>query len=48
MKKVTLLGDSIRQRGYGKRVPEMLGNEYEVFPYHLFYEKISASESVYW
>ena len=31
MKKVTLLGDSIRQIGYGTRVPELLGDEYEVF-----------------
>lgn len=31
MKKVTLLGDSIRQLGYGTRVPELLGEEYEVF-----------------
>ena len=31
MKKVTLLGDSIRQIGYGTKVPEMLGEEYEVF-----------------
>ena len=31
MKKVTLLGDSIRQIGYGTRVPEMLGPDYEVF-----------------
>jgi hypothetical protein len=31
MKKVALLGDSIRQLGYGKRVPEMLGEEYTVF-----------------
>ena len=31
MKKVTLLGDSIRQIGYGTVVPEMLGAEYEVF-----------------
>ena len=31
MIKVTLLGDSIRQIGYGTRVPEMLGEEYEVF-----------------
>ena len=31
MKKVTLLGDSIRQIGYGTKVPEMLGDEYEVF-----------------
>ena len=30
MKKVTLLGDSIRQIGYGTKVPEMLGDEYEV------------------
>ncbi|MBQ2769533.1 MAG: SGNH/GDSL hydrolase family protein [Clostridia bacterium] len=31
MKKVTLLGDSIRLIGYGTRVPQMLGDEYEVF-----------------
>ena len=31
MKKVTLLGDSIRQIGYGTKVPEMLGGEYEIF-----------------
>ena len=31
MKKVTLLGDSIRQIGYGYKVPELLGEEYEVF-----------------
>ena len=31
MKKVTLLGDSIRQIGYGTKVPELLGDEYEVF-----------------
>ena len=31
MKKVTLLGDSIRLIGYGTKVPEMLGEEYEVF-----------------
>ena len=31
MKKVALLGDSIRQMGYGTKVPELLGNEYEVF-----------------
>lgn len=31
MKKVTLLGDSIRQIGYGTKVPELLGEEYEVF-----------------
>ena len=31
MKKVTLLGDSIRLIGYGTRVPELLCNEYEVF-----------------
>ena len=29
--KVTLLGDSIRQIGYGTVVPEMLGDEFEVF-----------------
>ncbi len=31
MVKVTLLGDSIRQIGYGKRVEELLGSDYEVF-----------------
>ena len=31
MIKVTLLGDSIRAIGYGKVVPELLGNQYEVF-----------------
>ena len=31
MKKVTLLGDSIRLLGYGTKVPELLGEEYEVF-----------------
>lgn len=31
MKKVTLLGDSIRQIGYGAKVAEMLKGEYEVF-----------------
>ena len=31
MKKVTLLGDSIRQIGYGTVVPAMLGDEYEVW-----------------
>ena len=31
MKKITLLGDSIRQIGYGTKVPEMLGNGYEVY-----------------
>lgn len=31
MKKVVLLGDSIRLIGYGKKVPEMLGEEYSVF-----------------
>ncbi len=31
MKKVTLLGDSIRQIGYGYKVPELLGEDYEVF-----------------
>lgn len=31
MTKVTLLGDSIRMIGYGKLVPEMLGNDFEVY-----------------
>lgn len=31
MKKVVLLGDSIRQIGYGTKVPALLGDEYEVF-----------------
>lgn len=31
MKKIALLGDSIRQIGYGTKVPEMLGPEYEVW-----------------
>ena len=31
MKKVVLLGDSIRLIGYGKRVPALLGEEYEVW-----------------
>ena len=31
MKKVCLLGDSIRQIGYGTKVPELLGEDYEVF-----------------
>jgi len=31
MKKVTLLGDSIRLIGYGTKVPELLGEDYEVF-----------------
>ncbi len=31
MKKVALLGDSIRFIGYGARVPELLGMEYDVF-----------------
>jgi hypothetical protein len=31
MIKVTLLGDSIRMIGYGLLVPELLGDEYEVF-----------------
>ena len=30
-KKVVLLGDSIRLWGYGTKVPELLGEEYEVF-----------------
>jgi hypothetical protein len=31
MPKVTLLGDSIRASGYGNVVPELLGEEYEVY-----------------
>ena len=31
MKKVLLLGDSIRQIGYGLKVPELLGKDYKVF-----------------
>lgn len=31
MKKVVLLGDSIRLIGYGTKVPELLGKEYDVF-----------------
>lgn len=31
MKKLVLLGDSIRLIGYGKKVPEMLRDEYEVW-----------------
>lgn len=31
MKKVALLGDSIRLLGYGTKVPELIGEEYEVF-----------------
>ena len=31
MIKVTLLGDSIRQIGYGTKVPALLGEDYEVF-----------------
>lgn len=31
MIKVTLLGDSIRQLGYGNVVPELLGKDFEVF-----------------
>ena len=31
MIKVTLLGDSIRLKGYGKVVPELLGSDFEVF-----------------
>lgn len=30
-KKIALLGDSIRLFGYGKLVPDMLGEDYEVF-----------------
>ncbi len=29
--KITLLGDSIRQVGYGLKVPEILGDEFEVY-----------------
>ena len=32
MKKITLLGDSIRQIGYGTKVPALLGEDYTVFP----------------
>lgn len=31
MKKIVLLGDSIRQIGYGTKVPEILGDGYEVW-----------------
>lgn len=31
MKKITLLGDSIRLIGYGTKVPELLGETFEVF-----------------
>ncbi len=31
MTKVALLGDSIRLLGYGNKVPELLGKDYEVF-----------------
>lgn len=31
MTKVTLLGDSIRWIGYGKTVPQMLGDQFEVW-----------------
>jgi lysophospholipase L1-like esterase len=31
MKKVSLLGDSIREIGYGLKVPELLGEEYTVY-----------------
>ena len=31
MKKVVLFGDSIRQIGYGLKVPELLGEEYDVW-----------------
>jgi len=31
MKKVVLLGDSIRMIGYGTKVPEMLGQDYQVW-----------------
>ena len=31
MKKIVLLGDSIRQIGYGTKVPELLGDDYAVW-----------------
>jgi len=31
VKKITLLGDSIRLLGYGLKVPKLLGEEYEVY-----------------
>ncbi len=31
MRKVILIGDSIRQIGYGKKVPELLGPDYQVW-----------------
>jgi len=31
MKKIALLGDSIRLIGYGTKVPDLLGKDYEVF-----------------
>lgn len=31
MKKLTLIGDSIRMIGYGTKVPELLKDEYEIF-----------------
>lgn len=31
MKKIVLLGDSIRLFGYGKKVPDLLGSEYQVW-----------------
>lgn len=31
MKKIVLLGDSIRQIGYGTKVPEMLGTDFSVW-----------------
>lgn len=31
MTKITLLGDSIRLIGYGTRVPDLLGSEYQVY-----------------
>ena len=33
MIKVTLLGDSIRQIGYGLKVPELLGDQFEVYTF---------------
>ena len=33
MKKVVLIGDSIRLMGYGNRVPELLGSDYNVWQF---------------
>ena len=29
--KITLLGDSIRRSGYGQLVPQLLGNDFQVY-----------------